>query len=579
MLCMGSDWMSFTAYILDVVTDSIHPARITIEDGIFKEVTPITVDEETPVDVRGLILPGFIDSHIHIESSMITPAQFARIAVRHGTTSVVCDPHEIANVLGIDGVEAMIENAEKVPFNFYFAASSCVPATPFETSGATLDSSKIEYLLKKDEVVALAEMMNFPGVINGDEEVLRKLELARQYGKPIDGHAPLLSGKDLDKYLEQGISTDHECTNFIEALEKKIKGMRIMVRDGSSAKNMECLFDIDEGKKMVKDSERFGKVYRDIFERKIFSPVFDFIVSDDKHPDELVKGHLNMSIKKAVKLGVDPFKAISMITINPAYHYALDAGVIVEGARADFIVVDSIYDFNVLKTYIGGQCVFDGENVLFDAPEMESNNSINASKKTAADFDIHYDGDECEVNVIECFDGDLLTKKTTAKLAVEDGIVQSDTNQDVLKIAVVQRYGGNTVSNAFIKGFGFKKGAIASSVAHDSHNIIVVGCDSEMMARAVNRVIDDCGGIAVVDDDFEDSLPLPIAGLMSNEDAFEVADKWEELYDKTVSLGCKIKFPFMTMAFMALLVLPSIKISDKGLFDGDNFEFMDVIID
>ena len=571
--------MSFTAYILDVVTDSIHPARITIEDGIFKEVTPITVDEEMPVDVRGLILPGFIDSHIHIESSMITPAQFARIAVRHGTTSVVCDPHEIANVLGIDGVEAMIENAEKVPFNFYFAASSCVPATPFETSGATLDSSKIEYLLKKDEVVALAEMMNFPGVINGDEEVLRKLELARQYGKPIDGHAPLLSGKDLDKYLEQGISTDHECTNFIEALEKKIKGMRIMVRDGSSAKNMECLFDIDEGKKMVKDSERFGKVYRDIFERKIFSPVFDFIVSDDKHPDELVKGHLNISIKKAVKLGVDPFKAISMITINPAYHYGLDAGVIVEGARADFIVVDSIYDFNVLKTYIGGQCVFDGENVLFDAPEMESNNSINASKKTAADFDIHYDGDECEVNVIECFDGDLLTKKTTAKLAVEDGIVQSDTNQDVLKIAVVQRYGGNTVSNAFIKGFGFKKGAIASSVAHDSHNIIVVGCDSEMMARAVNRVIDDCGGIAVVDDDFEDSLPLPIAGLMSNEDAFEVADKWEELYDKTVSLGCKIKFPFMTMAFMALLVLPSIKISDKGLFDGDNFEFMDVIID
>ena len=330
---------------------------------------------------------------------------------------------------------------------------------------------------------------------------------------------------------------------------------------------------------VFKYSERFGKVYRDIFERKIFSPVFDFIVSDDKHPDELVKGHLNISIKKAVKLGVDPFKAISMITINPAYHYALDAGVIVEGARADFIVVDSIYDFNVLKTYIGGQCVFDGENVLFDAPEMESNNSINASKKTAADFDIHYDGDECEVNVIECFDGDLLTKKTTAKLAVEDGIVQSDTNQDVLKIAVVQRYGGNTVSNAFIKGFGFKKGAIASSVAHDSHNIIVVGCDSEMMARAVNRVIDDCGGIAVVDDDFEDSLPLPIAGLMSNKDAFEVADKWEELYDKTVSLGCKIKFPFMTMAFMALLVLPSIKISDKGLFDGDNFEFMDVIID
>ncbi|WP_296892704.1 adenine deaminase [uncultured Methanobrevibacter sp.] len=570
--------MSFTAFILDVVTDSIYPARIAIEDGIFKQVTPVTINEETSVDVPGIMLPGFIDSHIHIESCMITPAQFAKIAVRHGTTSVVCDPHEIANVLGIDGIEAMIENAKKVPFNFYFAAPSCVPATPFETSGATLDSSAIEYLLKKDEVVALAEMMNFPGVISGDEEVLRKLELARKYEKPIDGHAPLLSGKDLDKYLEQGISTDHECTNVVEAIEKKIKGMRIMVRDGSSAKNMEGLFNMDEGKKMVENSERFSLIYRDVFEKKLFSPVFDFIVSDDKHPDELVKGHLNLSIKKAISLGIDPFKAISMVTINPAYHYALDAGIIVEGARADFIVVDSLHDLNVLKTYVGGECVFDGKNVLFDAPEMKSHNSINASKKTAADFDMHYDGDECEVNVIECFDGNLLTRKATAKLSVEDGIVQSDTSQDVLKIAVVERYGGNTVANAFIKGFGLKKGAMASSVAHDSHNIIVVGCDSEAMARAVNRVIDDGGGISVVCDDFTDSLPLPIAGLMSNEDAFDVAGKWGELYEKTVDWGCTLKFPFMTMAFMALLVLPSIKISDKGLFDGDSFEFMNVII-
>lgn len=570
--------MSFTAFILDVVTDSIYPARIAIEDGIFKQVTPVTINEETSVDVPGIMLPGFIDSHIHIESSMITPAQFAKIAVRHGTTSVVCDPHEIANVLGIDGIEAMIENAKKVPFNFYFAAPSCVPATPFETSGATLDSSAIEYLLKKDEVVALAEMMNFPGVISGDEEVLRKLELARKYEKPIDGHAPLLSGKDLDKYLEQGISTDHECTNVVEAIEKKIKGMRIMVRDGSSAKNMEGLFNMDEGKKMVENSERFSLIYRDVFEKKLFSPVFDFIVSDDKHPDELVKGHLNLSIKKAISLGIDPFKAISMVTINPAYHYALDAGIIVEGARADFIVVDSLHDLNVLKTYVGGECVFDGKNVLFDAPEMKSHNSINASKKTAADFDMHYDGDECEVNVIECFDGNLLTRKATASLSVEDGIVQSDTSQDVLKIAVVERYGGNTVANAFIKGFGLKKGAMASSVAHDSHNIIVVGCDSEAMARAVNRVIDDGGGISVVCDDFTDSLPLPIAGLMSNEDAFDVAGKWGELYEKTVDWGCTLKFPFMTMAFMALLVLPSIKISDKGLFDGDSFEFMNVII-
>ena len=543
--------MSFTAFILDVVTDSIMPVRISIEDGIFKEVTPITVTEGESVDIQGLVLPGFIDSHIHIESSMLTPAQFARIAVRHGTTGVVCDPHEIANVLGIEGIESMIENAKSVPFNFNFTAPSCVPATSFETSGATLDSSDIEYLLKKDEVVALGEMMNFPGVVNGDEEVLKKLELARKYGKRIDGHAPLLSGEDLDKYLEQGILTDHECTNVFEVIEKKMKGMRIMVRDGSSAKDLDDLLDINANQERSRDAGQLGIIYRDIFEKGIYSPLFDFIVSDDKHPDELVKGHLNVSIKKAVDLGIDIIKAISMVTINPAYFYGLNCGVIAEGAQADFIVVDSLFDLNVLKTYIGGKCVFDGENVLFEAPEIEAKNSINASKKTAGDFDIHYDGDECEVNVIECVDGSLLTEKITAKLQVKDGVVQSDNVQDVLKISVVERYGSNTVANAFIKGFGLNKGAIASSIAHDSHNIITVGYDSEMMARAVNKVIKNKGGISVVSEDFSDSLALPIAGLMCNEDAFDVAEKWGELYDMTVSLGCKIKFPFMTMAFMA----------------------------
>ena len=556
---------------------SVRPVRIEIENGIFSKITPITVTEKTLVDVRGLILPGFIDSHIHIESSMITPAQFAKIAVRHGTTSVVCDPHEIANVLGIEGVELMIENAEEVPFNFYFTAPSCVPATPFETSGAVIDSSGIEYLLKKEEVVALGEMMNYPGVINGDEEVLKKLELARKYEKQIDGHAPLLSREDLDKYLAQGISTDHECSNVLEAIEKKVKGMKIMVRDGSSAMDMEGLFNIDEGRSLTNNPFRSSVFFRDIFDRGIYSPIFDFIVSDDKHPNDLIKGHLNLSVKKAVSLGIDILKAISMVTINPAYHYGLNCGAIIEGAQADFIIVDSLSECNVLKTYIGGECVFDGENVLFDVPDIKDFNSINASKKSFSDFDIHYEGDECEVNVIECFDGDLLTKKTTAKLKVKDGIVQPDIFQDVLKIAVVERYGGNTVANAFIKGFGLKKGAIASSVAHDSHNIIVVGYDSEMMAQAVNRVIDDKGGIAVISEDFSDSLPLPIAGLMSNEDAFDVAQKLGILHNMTNALGCELKSPFMTMAFMALLVIPSIKISDKGLFDGDSFEFIDVI--
>ena len=569
--------MSFTAYIYDVVDNTVHPVRITIENGIFTEVTPITVSEDTQIDVRGLVIPGFIDSHIHIESSMMTPAQFAKIAVRHGTTSVVCDPHEIANVLGIRGIEAMIENANQVPFNFYFTAPSCVPATSFETSGAIIDSSDIEYLLKKDEIVALGEMMNFPGVINEDEEVIKKLDLAKKYGKPIDGHAPLLSREELDKYLAHGITTDHECSNILEAFEKKIKGMKIMVRDGSSAMDMEGLFNIKEGRELISDPEALGSLYRDIFEREIYSPLFDFIVSDDKHPNDLIKGHLNLSIKKAVSLGIDILKAINMVTINPAYHYKLNCGIIREGMQADFVIVDSIYDCNVLKTYVGGECVFDGENVLFDVPDIEPSNSINASKKTPDDFDIHYDGDECEVNVIECLDGDLLTKKASAKLYVKDGVVQPDIYQDVLKISVVERYGGNTVSNAFIKGFGLKKGAIASSVAHDSHNIIAVGYNSDMMAQAVNKVIEDGGGIAVVSEDFSDSLPLPIAGLMSNKDAYAIAHKLGILHKMAKALGCELQSPFMTMAFMALLVIPSLKISDKGLFDGESFEFIDVI--
>ena len=570
--------MIFTAFMLDVITDTIYPARITIENGLFKQITPITIDENSVMDFQGLMVPGFIDSHIHIESSMITPAQFAKIAVRHGTTAAVCDPHEIANVLGIEGIEAMIENAKQVPFNFYFAASSCVPATSFETSGAILDSSDIEYLLQKDEIVALAEMMNFPGVINGDEEVIRKLELAKKYGKPVDGHAPLLSGEDLDKYLSYGISTDHECSQISEAIEKKIKGMRIMVRDGSSAKNMEGLFNMDNADVV---GEYVGPLssLKDFFVKDMHPSLFDFIVSDDKHPNDLIKGHLNASVKKAVSLGIDILKAFHMITINPAYHYGLNCGVIAEGKQADFVIVDSIHECNILKTYVGGECVFDGENVLFDAPEFESKNTINASKKTPADFDIHYDGDECEVNVIECFDGELITKKATARLYVKDGVVQPDIFQDVLKIAVVERYGGNTVSNAFIKGVGLKKGAIASSIAHDSHNIVAVGYNSEMMAKAVNQVIENEGGIAIASVDFEDSLPLPIAGLMSNEDAFDVAHKLGVLHDMANALGCKLVSPFMTMAFMALLVIPSIKISDKGLFDVDNFEFMDVIVD
>lgn len=563
--------------MLDVITDSIYPARISVEGGFFKEIVPIVINDDSELDISGIILPGFIDSHIHIESTMLTPAQFAKLAVRFGTTSVVCDPHEIANVAGTDGIDFMIENSKSVPFNFYFSIPSCVPATCFETSGAILDSETIGELLKKDEAVALGEMMNFPGVINGDGEVLAKLEKAKELGKPIDGHAPLLSGKDLDKYIAEHISTDHECSNFAEAIEKKEKGMKIMVREGSSAKNMEALFDFSDRLDYWKNHESFGKMPNEVLEKRIHLPIFDFIVSDDKHTTDLIKGHLNESIKKAIDLEISPISAIEMVTVNPSTHYNLNTGVIVKGMQADYVVVDNLNDLNILKTYVAGKCVFDGENVLFDVEETEFKNTFDVSKKGSEDFEISCDEPSADVNVIRCFNGELITEAESATLETKNGFVQPDLEEDILKIAVVERYGGNSIANGFITGFNLKKGAIASSVAHDSHNIVVVGTNSEDMANAVNCLIDNEGGFAIVDGDFEDSLALPIAGLMTNEDSHEVAEKLEKLHKTAADFGCKLDSPFMTMSFMALLVIPAIKISDKGLFDCINFEFIDVI--
>lgn len=563
--------------MLDVITDSIYPARISVEGGFFKEIVPIVINDDSELDISGIILPGFIDSHIHIESTMLTPAQFAKLAVRFGTTSVVCDPHEIANVAGTDGIGFMIENSKSVPFNFYFSIPSCVPATCFETSGAILDSETIGELLKKDEAVALGEMMNFSGVINGDGEVLAKLEKAKELGKPIDGHAPLLSGKDLDKYIAEHISTDHECSNFAEAIEKKEKGMKIMVREGSSAKNMEALFDFSDRLDYWKNHESFGKMPNEVLEKRIHLPIFDFIVSDDKHTTDLIKGHLNESIKKAIDLEISPISAIEMVTVNPSTHYNLNTGAIVKGMQADYVVVDNLNDLNILKTYVAGKCVFDGENVLFDVEETEFKNTFDVSKKESEDFEISCDEPSADVNVIRCFNGELITEAESATLETKNGFVQPDLEEDILKIAVVERYGGNSIANGFITGFNLKKGAIASSVAHDSHNIVVVGTNSEDMANAVNCLIDNEGGFAIVDCDFEDSLALPIAGLMTNEDSHEVAEKLEKLHKTAADFGCKLDSPFMTMSFMALLVIPAIKISDKGLFDCINFEFIDVI--
>ena len=569
--------MYFTSYILDVLTDSVYPAKISIKNGIFDEIIPIANETNVDVDVEGLMLPGFIDSHIHIESSMLIPSQFAKIAVVHGVTSAVCDPHEIANVCGLEGVDFMIDDASKVPFNFYFTAPSCVPVTLCETSGAVLGPDEIDFLLKRDEIVALGEMMNFPGVIDGDEDVLRKLELARRYGKPVDGHAPLISGEKLDKYIEQGISTDHECSNFREAIEKKEKGMKIMVREGSSAKNMEALFDFNKRLDYWKNQDNFGTLPNEILEKKINSPIFDFIITDDKHPNDLIKGYLDELIIKAKNLEVDVIKAIEMVTINPAVHYNLNKGAIIAGSKADFVIIDNLDEFNILKTYINGKCVYDGENVLFEAAKIEYKNSIITSKKQPDDFEIKTTGNECKVNVIKAYNGELLTTKTLAKLKVTEGKIQPDIKKDVLKIAVVERYGENTICNGFIKGFNLKKGAIASSVAHDSHNIIVIGCDSKTMADAVNTIIDNKGGFSVVSDNINYSLPLPIAGLMTDEDAFTVSEKLNTLNKMVSQLGCDFDSPFMTMSFMSLPVIPFLKITDKGLFDGYNDMFLDVI--
>lgn len=568
--------MQFIGNILDVIGDIVFFAEVTVEDGVFKSITPL-LDGSKEANFEGIMVPGFIDSHIHIESSMLTPAQFAKVAVRHGTTSVVCDPHEIANVDGLDAVNFMIDNAKTVPFDFYFTAPSCVPATFFETSGAILDDAAIKKLLDKDEVVALGEMMNFPGVIARDEEVLKKLELADKYLKPIDGHAPALSDGDLDNYLSNYfISTDHECSTFDEAIEKKQKGMKIMVRDASSAKNLENLLDFSKRINYWKEHSAFGKLSSDVLEQNLSLPIFDFIVSDDKDPSDLLEGHLNKSVKKAIELEVDPIKAIEMVTINPANHYSLNSGAILEDLRANFAIVDSLENLNVLKTYVGGECVFDGENVLFDVEETSYKNTFNVSKKDCIDFEV-VAHNKSLVNVIKSFNGELTTEKIQVTLDSRNGFLQPDLEEDILKISVVERYGGNTMANAFINGFGLKKGAIASSVSHDSHNIVVVGTNSKDMAESVNLIIENKGGLAIVNGEFKESLALPIAGLMSNDSCEEVASKLKALHRYARELGCKLDSPFMTMSFMALLVIPSLKLSNKGLFDVDNFSFIDLI--
>lgn len=578
-----------TAKILEVELGEVYPAVVVVEDGYFKEVIPIITDDDDSLDLdyEGVLIPGLIDSHIHIESSKISPSNFAKAVIPHGTTSVVADPHEIANVLGIEGIDFMINDGKKVPFDFYYSAPSCVPATPFETSGAVLNSSDIEELLKRDEVVALGEMMNFPGVIAEDEEVLKKLDAANRLNKPIDGHAPLVCGEDLIKYASYGISTDHECSNFEEAIEKKNLGMKIMVREGSSAKDMDSLLDIDKRLNYLIEEEMAGNIEMDNMDEALAVSPFDFLVCDDIHAKDLSKGHVDNLIKKAISLKINPKEAIKMVTLNPAEHYGLNCGAIETGKIANFVLVDDLRNLNVSKVWVHGELVFEDGEVLFDVEPYTPKNTFDLDEVTPEDFDVIMEmeyvsslmDETTNVFVIEASDGELITGKSEETLLIKNKVIQPNLKKDIIKIAVVNRYGGNNISNGFIKGFNLKRGALASSVAHDSHNIVVVGTNSEDMANAVNLVREKKGGLAVVsaEDGIEDILELPIAGLMSDKDVDYVASKLTDLIELSNKLGCTLSSPFMTLSFMALLVIPSFKISDKGVFDFESFALTDLI--
>ncbi|HNF38635.1 MAG TPA: adenine deaminase [Chitinophagaceae bacterium] len=545
---------SISGNLADVHLQKIYAATITVENGIITAIEKIS-DEAYPSSK--FILPGFIDSHVHIESSMLVPSEFARMAVVHGTVATISDPHEIANVCGMEGVEFMIENGKTVPFKFNFGAPSCVPATVFETAGATLDVKDVTNLLKRKEIKYLSEMMNFPGVLFKDKSVMQKIAAAHQQNKPVDGHAPGLRGEQAKQYIEAGISTDHECFTYEEALEKLQYGMKIIIREGSAAKNFEALIEL------LNDW-----------------PEVMMFCSDDKHPDSLVLGHINQLCARAVEKGIDIFKVLKAACVNPVMHYKLDVGLLRKGDAADFIVVKDLKKFEVVKTYINGALVAEEGRSLFKTSRSEIINNFSCSKKSAADFALPWNGKN-ENPVIEALDGQLITNKLSVKPKVVDNYIVSDVANDILKIVVVNRYQSAPVASSMIKNFGIRKGAIASSVAHDSHNIVAVGVDDESICRAVNLVIEHKGGISCVcpaasnGSWTEMALPLPVAGLMSNEDGYMIAAQYEQLDRMAkVELGATLASPYMTLSFMALLVIPHLKLSDKGLFDGDRFEFV-----
>jgi adenine deaminase len=531
--------------ILDVVNRRRFNGEVEWEDG---EITAVReVDGGVP---EQYILPGFVDSHIHIESSMLVPSAFARMAVRHGTIATVSDPHEIANVCGKASVDFMIENGQKVPLKFYFGAPSCVPATPFETAGAELDVETVSKLLDRDDILYLSEMMNWPGVLEGDEQVHSKIRAALVRGKPVDGHAPGLKGAKAARYAEAGITTDHECYTKEEALDKLKHGMKIAIREGSAAKNYDALISLL--------GDHAGEI---------------MFCSDDKHPDDLMVGHINELAARTLDHGYDLFDTLEACSLTPVQHYGLDMGLLREGDPADLIVVDDLEKMHVRQTWINGRCVFNGGTVHI--PDIDVTPINNFVSNTCAPGDLQVEaGQDDQYPVIVAQDGQLVTGKTTERLPVQNGQLQPDLSRDILKVAVVNRYEKAPPATAFIKNFGIRKGAIASSVAHDSHNVIAVGSSDEYLSRAVNLVMEHEGGLSAVSADEKEILPLPVAGLMSDRPGEEVAAHYEKLSRMAREMGSELNSPFMLISFMALLVIPSLKISDKGLFDADNFEFV-----
>lgn len=534
--------MKLQGQIVDIENRRIFRGEVLIENG------KIIYINEKEHNIDHYILPGFIDAHIHIESSMLVPSEFAKIAVTHGTVATVSDPHEIANVLGTKGVEFMIDNGNKVPFKFFFGAPSCVPATQFETAGAIIDSESVKKLLEKDEIKYLAEMMNYPGVIYNDEEVLKKISWAHHFKKPVDGHAPGITGDDLSKYIKAGIKTDHECFTYDEGLEKLQKDMKVIIREGSAAKNFNALIDL------------LPIHYNNMM-----------FCSDDKHPDDLLLGHIDQLCARAVKKGIDVFKILQVACINPVEHYDLEVGLLKENDTADLIVVEDLTDFNVLKTFVNGEMVYNGEKSLITSVPFSIPNNFNTSKKEFSDF--RKKSDAKKIRVIEALNGELITKEIINKSTIKDGELISNIYDDVLKMTVVNRYHDLDPSIAFIKNFGLKEGAIASSVGHDSHNIIAVGVTDEAICKAVNLIIENKGGICAVTSTDEKVVPLPVAGIMSDLDGETVGLHYAELDQMAKKMGTKLDAPYMTLSFMALLVIPSLKLSDQGLFDGNTFRF------